>query len=85
MPGVKLARLAGAKNFHKLGIGSILLVESMKRAKVIADNAGVIGLFVDAKSLEVKKYYERFGFEGTEEHPLLLFLPLSTIIGLIES
>ena len=85
VPGVKLARLAVSKEFQKLGIGSILLVESMKRAKVIADNAGVIGLFVDAKSFEVKKYYQRFGFEGTEEHPLLLFLPLSTIIDLIES
>ena len=62
-----------------------MLVESMQRAKVIADNAGVIGLFVDAKNLEVKKYYERFGFEGTKEHPLLLFLPLSTINDLIES
>ncbi len=85
VPGVKLARLAVSKEFQKLGIGSILLVESMKRAKVIADNAGVIGLFVDAKSFEVKKYYQRFGFEGTEENPLLLFLPLSTINDLLES
>jgi hypothetical protein len=52
---------------------------------LIADNAGVIGLFVDAKSFEVKKYYQRFGFEGTEENPKILFLPLSTIIGLIDS
>ncbi len=85
VPGVKLARLAVSKKFQKLGWWSILLVEAMKRAKVIADNAGVIGLFVDAKSLEVKKYYERFGFEGTEENPLLLFLPLSTINDLLES
>ncbi|MGK7955112.1 MAG: GNAT family N-acetyltransferase, partial [Crocosphaera sp.] len=83
--GVKLARLAVSKNFHNLGWWSILLVECMKRANVIADNAGVVGLFVDAKTLDVKKYYQRFGFEGTEVNPLLLFLPLSTIIGLIDS
>ncbi len=85
VPGVKLARLAVSKKSQKLGIGSILLVEAMKRAKVIADNAGVIGLFVDAKSVDVKKYYERFGFEGTEENPKILFLPLSSINDLLES
>lgn len=49
----------------------------MKRANNIAENAGVIGLFVDAKDASAKAYYKRYGFEGTFEHPLLLFLPLS--------
>ncbi len=84
VPGVKLARLAVSKNYQSQGIGSILLVEAMKRALVIADNAGVIGLFVDAKSNRVKSYYERFGFEGTQENPLLLFLPLSSLKTLID-
>lgn len=85
VPGVKLARLGVSKDCQGQGIGSILLVEAMKRALVIAENAGVIGLFVDGKSEGVKGFYQRFGFEGTKEHPLLLFLPLSTVKGLIDS
>ena len=77
VPGVKLARLAVSLKWQKQGIGGILLVEGMRRASVIAENAGVIGLFVDAKDQKAKAYYERYGFEGTQEHPLLLFLPLS--------
>lgn len=77
VPGVKLARLAVSLNRQRYGIGGILLVEAMKKALVIADNAGVIGLFVDAKDSSAKAFYERYGFEGTKERPLLLFLPLS--------
>jgi ribosomal protein S18 acetylase RimI-like enzyme len=79
VPGVKLARLAVSKDFQRQGIGSILLIEAMKRATIIAENAGVVGLFVDAKDLSAKGYYERFGFEATKEYPLLLFLPLSSL------
>ncbi len=79
VPGVKLARLAVSLDCQRQGIGGILLVEAMKRALVIAENAGVIGLFVDAKDISAKDYYQRYGFEGTKERPLLLFLPLSSL------
>ncbi|MEA5534351.1 GNAT family N-acetyltransferase [Crocosphaera sp. XPORK-15E] len=84
VPGVKLARLGVSLNWQRQGIGGILLVEAMKRALVIAENAGVIGLFVDAKDVAVKAYYERYGFEGTKENPLLLFLPLSGLKDFID-
>ena len=57
-----------------------MLVEAIKWALVIAENAGVIGLFVDAKDISAKTYYEQYGFEGTKERPLLLFLSLSSLI-----
>jgi GNAT superfamily N-acetyltransferase len=77
--GVKLARLAVAKTYQRQGIGTILMVEAMKRALIIADNAGVIGLFVDAKEEVAKEYYYRYDFVSLEDHPLKMFLPLSTI------
>ena len=79
VPGVKLARLAVSLDWQRQGIGGILLVEAMRRALVIAENARVIGLFVDAKDLSAKDYYEKYGFEGTKERLLLLFLPLSSL------
>lgn len=77
--GVKLARLAANKDWQRQGIGEILMIEAMQRALLIAENAGVIGLFVDAKDNAVKTYYERYGFVGFEDTPLEMFLPLQTI------
>ncbi|EGJ30282.1 hypothetical protein LYNGBM3L_53150 [Moorena producens 3L] len=31
------------------------------------------------KKIEIIAYYEGYGFEGTKEHQLLLFLPLSSL------
>ena len=79
VPGVRLARLAVTKAWQRQGIGEILMVEAMQRSLAIAENAGIIGLFVDAKNEAAKAYYERFGFVSLEETRLELFLPLSTI------
>lgn len=79
VPGVKLARLAVAKARQRQGIGQILMVEAMQRAVTIANNAGVIGLFVDAKDKAAAGYYERYGFVRLEDSCLEMFLPLSTI------
>jgi ribosomal protein S18 acetylase RimI-like enzyme len=81
--GVKLARLAVDKNWQRQGIGEILMVEAMKRAIVIADNAGIIGLLVDAKDEKAKNYYLRYGFVSLKDNPLEMFLPLSTVRDLV--
>ncbi|MGL5942136.1 MAG: GNAT family N-acetyltransferase [Waterburya sp.] len=81
--GVKLARLAIDKNWQRQGIGEILMVEAMKKAIVIADNAGIIGLFVDAKDEKAKNYYLRYGFVSLQDNPLEMFLPLSTVRDLV--
>ncbi len=51
---------------------------------VIAENAGIIGLFVDAKDDAAKVYYDRYGFVSLEDTPLEMFLPLQTIRQIIE-
>ena len=77
--GVKLARLAVDKSYQHQGMGAILMIEAMKKALIIADNAGVIGLFVDAKDELAKSYYNRYGFVDFEDNPLKMFLPLATV------
>ncbi|WP_013325001.1 GNAT family N-acetyltransferase [Gloeothece verrucosa] len=84
VPGVKLARLAVDKSWQGQGIGEILMVEAMERALLVADTAGGIGLFVDAKDETAKIYYERYGFVSLKDRPLELFLPLSVIQSLLE-
>ncbi len=79
VPGVKLARLAVAKQWQRQGIGEILMVEAMQRALLVADTAGGIGLFVDAKDEAAQSYYARYGFIILEDNPLAMFLPLSVL------
>ena len=77
--GVRLGRLAVAKDYQRQGIGKKLLVGAMEKFMEIFDRAGGIGLFVDAKDPEAKRYYERFGFVSLPSNELELFLPVKTI------
>lgn len=83
VPGIKIARLAVSKALQRQGIGEILMIEAMQRAVVVANNAGIIGLFVDAKDNAAKAYYDRYGFISLQDTPLEMFLPLQTIAQII--
>ena len=78
VPGVKLARLPVAIDFQRQGIGRILMFEAMKKALIISENAGIVGLFVDAKDESAKGYYEQYGFVSLKD-VLEMFLSLESI------
>ncbi|MBW2369847.1 MAG: GNAT family N-acetyltransferase, partial [Deltaproteobacteria bacterium] len=80
LPAVKIARLAVAKALQNQGLGKHLIINAIKRVITISENAGVVGLFVDAKNENVRKYYSNFGFIALPDHPLELFLPLNTLL-----
>ena len=77
--GIRLGRLAVAKSHQRQGLGKSLLVAAMKKFIEIFNSAGGIGLFVDAKDHEAKRYYEQFGFVPLPSNELELFLPVKTI------
>jgi len=77
--GVRLGRLAVAKANQRQGIGKTLLVAAMGKFIEIFNSAGGIGLFVDAKDQDAKRYYEQFGFVSLPANELALFLPVKTI------
>ena len=77
--GIRLGRLAVAKTYQRQGIGKILLVAAMGKFIEIFNAAGGIGLFVDAKDQEARRYYEQFGFVALPSNELELFLPVRTI------
>jgi len=79
--GVRLGRLAVARTLQRQGIGRALLVAAMGKFVEIFDTAGGIGLFVDAKDREARRYYEQFGFVPMVSNELALFLPARTIQG----
>ena len=79
IPAMRLGRLAVARTHHGAGYGKALLVEALHRIARVADIAGGIGLFVDAKDETAAAFYTRFGFEPTPSAPLTLFMPTETI------
>ncbi|MDO8465842.1 MAG: GNAT family N-acetyltransferase [Gallionella sp.] len=78
IPGVRLGRLAVDKQYQGKGLGELLLVDALIRARRIYTEAGGIGLFVDALDGQAAGYYRRFGFETSPDNPLLLFLSAKT-------
>jgi GNAT superfamily N-acetyltransferase len=79
LPAVRLARLAVSGRYQGKGYGGLLLSEAIHRTVLIAEQAGLIGLFVDAKDERAHKFYERYGFVSLPGHALQLFLPLGTL------
>ena len=57
----------------------------MERSTRIADNAGLVGMFVDAKDDKAAGYYLKYGFTPIENDSLILFLPISTICQAFDS
>jgi ribosomal protein S18 acetylase RimI-like enzyme len=77
--GVRLGRLAVARAYQRQGIGKTLLVATMEKFIEIFNTAGGIGVFVDAKDQDAKRYYEQFGFVSLPTNELEMFLPVKTI------
>jgi len=79
IPAMKLGRLAVAKQKHGHGFGKSLLAEALFKVAQVADIAGGIGLFVDAKDENAAAFYGHFGFEPTSTSSLTMFMPMETI------
>jgi len=79
LPVARLARLAVDQKFHKQGLGTLLLADALLRCLQLSEDIGMIGVVVDAKNEEAKKWYERFEFEHFPDSPLALWIPLSAL------
>ncbi len=79
LPASKLARLAVNMQKQRRGFGELLLIDAMQRSMSIAENAGLVGMFVDAKDERAAAYYSRYGLIPLENNRLQLYLPISTI------
>ncbi|MBA4373474.1 MAG: GNAT family N-acetyltransferase [Thermodesulfovibrio sp.] len=79
LPAVRLARLAVSIRHQGRGYGTLMVAEAVNRTILIADQAGSIGLFVDAKNNRVEYFYRRYGFVSLPGQYKTLFLPLKTL------
>ena len=79
MIAVKTARLAVARALQNKDFGKHMIIDAIRKAIAISKHVGIIGLFVDAKNEDAKKFYLKFGFIPLPDHTLELFLPLKTL------
>jgi ribosomal protein S18 acetylase RimI-like enzyme len=80
LPAVRLARLAVDRKCQRQGYGCLLLADAIRRTILVAEHAGVVGLFVDAKSDSARGFYEKYGFVALRGHESQLFLPIETLL-----
>lgn len=76
IPVVILARLAVSRVFQGRGLGTGLLQDAIRRAVVVAEQAGVRALLTHPIDEAAARFYLRFGFEASpaREQQLILLL-----------
>lgn len=74
IPGIRLGRLAVDQRYQGKRLGELLLMDVISRARRIHQEAGVVGLFVDALDERAAGFYRHFGFMETPDNSLMLFL-----------
>ncbi len=62
LPILRLARLGVDRRYHGRGVGKALLRHILYLALLIEEQAGCIGIVVDAKK-EAQDFYQQYGFE----------------------
>jgi GNAT superfamily N-acetyltransferase len=80
IPIARIGRLAIDKSIQGQGLGEELLKNALHRCVNLSKEIGLYGVVVDAKHEKAKAFYLKFGFCELIEHPLTLYLPISTIM-----
>lgn len=79
VPIMLLARLAVDRRWHRLGVGSALLNDAMRRTLQAADIAGIRAFAVHAKDDEARNFYRKFDFIPSPTDPMHMFVPLKDL------
>lgn len=77
VPAVLLGRLAVDQRHQGSGMSTLLLLNALRR--VLRTGIGIRLVIVDALHEQAAHFYEHYEFRRFADHPLRLFLPVSTI------
>ena len=78
VPVIHLARLAVDRSAQGQGLGEVLLADALEKAVQVSDIVGVFAIEVEAKTPELKKFYEKHGFRAFPDDPLHLYISIAT-------
>jgi GNAT superfamily N-acetyltransferase len=76
IPVMVLARLAVDHRAQGAQLGAALLQDAVRRAWVVAQNAGVRALLVHALNERAKQFYLHHGFQVSPQNPMKLMMRL---------
>jgi len=81
IPVMLLGRLALSEDqrYRGQGLGGVLLVNALRRARHLSREIGAVGVIVDAKDETVRSFYERYSFLSFPSQPLRLIIAMGTI------
>jgi GNAT superfamily N-acetyltransferase len=79
VPVVLLERLAVELSVRGKGLGSLLLIDALRRAQHLADHVGIRAVEVDAIDESARNFYLRFGFVPLLDDPNHLFLSINVV------
>ena len=79
IPVVLLGRLAVDQSVRRQGLGSLLLVDVLRRAAAIAEQVGIRAVEVETLDQTAKEFYLRFGFRPLTDDPRHLLMPMHEI------
>ena len=80
VPAVRIARLAVDRSMHGKGLGAALLANALRRILTASSEVAVKVVLVDAKNERAADFYRHYGFRELNDTPMVLFLPIETII-----
>lgn len=78
-PVLRVGRLGVATGEQGRGIGQTLMAFALQLAFDMAQQVGLCAVIVDAKHAQARAFYESLGFTPTQDDPLCLYLPISTL------
>jgi GNAT superfamily N-acetyltransferase len=79
VPVVLLGRLAVDGTAQRQGLGSLLLIDALRRAQHISEEVGIRAVEVDALDDAARQFYLRFGFVALADDRNHLFIPMPVI------
>ena len=77
IPGIRLGRLAVDQAIQGQGLGELLLMDAIRRSRLVLEHVGVHALFVDAKEVAAAAFYRKYGFRSLPDQALQLVLVLA--------
>ena len=80
IPVARIERLAVDKSVQGKDLGSALLVHALKKSVQVASDIGILAVIVDAKSIQGRAFYEKYGFQPFPNQSLKLFIPMKTLM-----
>jgi len=79
LPATLLGRLAVSRDRQGEGLGELVLMDALHRALLATAQVASTAVIAEALDDKAGRFYQRYGFQQFQGHPLKLYLPMRTI------